>query len=675
MNEEKWIKIKNIFEINLDALKQIAFNQNIAIPKRLKKFFGELNDEAIIDKMQLHVFLAIDNLVNNKITKLLEAINYDETKFKDVIGVYRVMSVHIALLHETHYRIVSETVPEIANRQRLISNNLNIFNEARNFYLNENYLNEQALRTIVNADFESLENELLIWKNRIESSEAYKELKNKTSDIQNLLGKYEHLKLLFNTELNDLANQRIAPLELSAQALNQLVSEQINKANELSDKVTTFETKIDDIPETINQSVANRLESFSQKDNELEQKYMQINQKVDNFKSEQDNTNLANNSKFLQCKEKITSLETKSSQNEQNISVIRNKVQEANEEYKNNIKELQSSKITADYVNDKLLNIEDPTQPTHAANKKYIDGIIERVPELSTNNTFSGRNTFNDNVSFGGSLVTSSASITQNEQVTNKRYVDTKISEQAQRITAIEQSPGFTQNENVLTTQNLNAVPREMKTLTIVPASGNTASIFLSGKNNTKWEFFSDGGSRNFGVFNKSGNKYALEIKQNGEVKTFGVLNVNNNKITNLANPENEKDAVNKKYVDNLLENDRFKKLAILIEKQIKYGNTIPYGWKTETKSRLYIYTEATEVCKFLWENDFSNNEINYFFKGYFKDNEVYKKYDSYEQLKNDRFFDLYFRGFVRWLSLDEVNEYIKSDKQWPVAWNGTHLI
>ncbi|MCU9933427.1 hypothetical protein NWQ33_06215 [Mycoplasmopsis cynos] len=37
MNEEKWIKIKNIFEINLDALKQIAFNQNIAIPKRLKK--------------------------------------------------------------------------------------------------------------------------------------------------------------------------------------------------------------------------------------------------------------------------------------------------------------------------------------------------------------------------------------------------------------------------------------------------------------------------------------------------------------------------------------------------------------------------------------------------------------------------------------------------------------
>ncbi|VEU64637.1 hypothetical protein [Mycoplasmopsis cynos] len=550
MNEEKWIKIKNIFEINLDALKQIAFNQNIAIPKRLKKLFGELNDEAIIDKMQLHVFLAIDNLVNNKITKLLEAINYDETKFKDVIGVYRVMSVHIALLHETHYRIVSETVPEIANRQRLISNNLNTFNEARNFYLNENYLNEQALRTIVNADFESLENELLIWKNRIESSEVYKELKNKTSDIQNLLGKYEHLKLLFNTELNDLENQRIAPLELSAQALNQLVSEQINKANELSDKVTTFETKIDDIPETINQNVANRLESFSQKDNELEQKYMQINQKVDNFKSEQDNTNLANNSKFLQCKEKITSLETKSSQNEQNISVIRNKLQEANEEHKNNIKELQSSKITADYVNDKLLNIEDPTQPTHAANKKYIDAIIERVPELSTNNTFSGRNTFNDNVSFGGSLVTSSASITQNEQVTNKRYVDTKISEQAQRITAIEQSPGFTQNENVLTTQNLNAVPREMKTLTIVPASGNTASIFLSGKNNTKWEFFSDGGSRNFGVFNKSGNKYALEIKQNGEVKTFGVLNVNNNKITNLANPQNEKDAVNKKYVD-----------------------------------------------------------------------------------------------------------------------------
>ncbi|MCU9932453.1 hypothetical protein NWQ33_00480 [Mycoplasmopsis cynos] len=181
------------------------------------------------------------------------------------------MSVHIALLHETHYRIVSETVPEIANRQRLISNNLNTFNEARNFYLNENYLNEQALRTIVNADFESLENELLIWKNRIESSEVYKELKNKASDIQNLLGKYEHLKLLFNSELNDLANQRIAPLELSAQALNQLVSEQITKTNELSDKVTNFETKIDDIPQEINQSVANRLESFKQKDNELEQ--------------------------------------------------------------------------------------------------------------------------------------------------------------------------------------------------------------------------------------------------------------------------------------------------------------------------------------------------------------------------------------------------------------------
>ncbi|WP_155396999.1 hypothetical protein [Mycoplasmopsis canis] len=388
MDNQKWEKIKEVFNINLETLKQIAFNQNLAIPKRIKKLFDDLSDELIIDKINLHVFLAIDNLVNNKITKILESIEYDLVKFKDVVGVYRVLAVHTALLHETHYRLVSEQLPEIANRQKLIPNNLNTFNDARTFYLNENYLNEQALRTILNADFESLENELLLWKNRIENSEAYKELKNKTSDIQNLLGKYEHLKLLFKSDLERLEQVRITPLEFANIALEQTINHNSSELNTLKE---TFQEKNDELTSTT-RTANGAIELANRNQEELQTLSSKVDEKASNFesfKTEQEQENLTTNSKFQQVKEKITSLESKTEQNKQDITTIRNSIQQQNETNNSRFQVLENyntqAQATTQELRQKISELESNHSsselPENIATTEYVENKFQPLKD------------------------------------------------------------------------------------------------------------------------------------------------------------------------------------------------------------------------------------------------------------------------------------------------------
>lgn len=370
MNNEKWEKIKELFNINREALSEIAFNPNLEIPKRIKKLFEGVEDDQIIDKLEKHVFLAIDNLVNNKITKLLEAVEYDLIKFKDIVGLYRVLAVHTALLHETHFRIISEQLPEIANRQRLTPNNLNTFNEARTFYLSENYLNEQALRMLANADFENLEAEYQLWDKRLEQSAVYKELKNKTSDIQNLLGKYEHLKLLFKNDIDKLAQSRITPLEFKNIALEQTANMAMAKASELSEPIRLFTLKIEGL---------------------------------ESFKTTQEEENLTNNSKFLQVKEKITSLEGKSEQNKQDITNLRNSVQQQHEGNNTRFQVLENyqtqAQQTTQEIRQKITELEsrpNATIPENLATQAYVNERTSNLAKTNISNTFTTEQIFNN---------------------------------------------------------------------------------------------------------------------------------------------------------------------------------------------------------------------------------------------------------------------------------------
>ena len=103
--------------------------------------------------------------------------------------------------------------------------------------------------------------------------------------------------------------------------------------------------------------------------------------------------------------------------------------------------------------------------------------------------------------------------------------------------------------ENMLTAGNLNNRVREISGWIVVPGNGSgSASIYLRHPNGRMYEFFSDGNGA-FGVRDKTNNRDVFRITPN-ETIFYKELNANNLKIKNLADPNNNKDAVNKQYVD-----------------------------------------------------------------------------------------------------------------------------
>lgn len=114
----------------------------------------------------------------------------------------------------------------------------------------------------------------------------------------------------------------------------------------------------------------------------------------------------------------------------------------------------------------------------------------------------------------------------------------------AQLLAALPKTP-----ENMLTAGNLNNRAREISGWIVVPGNGSgSASIYLRHPNGRMYEFFSDGNGA-FGVRDKTNNRDVFRITPN-ETIFYKELNANNLKIKNLADPNNNKDAVNKQYVD-----------------------------------------------------------------------------------------------------------------------------
>ena len=103
--------------------------------------------------------------------------------------------------------------------------------------------------------------------------------------------------------------------------------------------------------------------------------------------------------------------------------------------------------------------------------------------------------------------------------------------------------------QNMLTSENLNSVARTLAWLTVVPWNGSvSASIFLRHPNGRTYEFFSDG-SWAFWVWDKTSDQNVMKMTTE-EAIFYRRINANNRRVTNVANPTDWQDAVNKQYLE-----------------------------------------------------------------------------------------------------------------------------
>ena len=166
--------------------------------------------------------------------------------------------------------------------------------------------------------------------------------------------------------------------------------------------------------------------------------------------------------------------------------------------------------LNVDMENNKIFGLPEPVEDQEAATKKYVDDLQTQYIDKR------GNVKFDRNINVGNNRIFAVKDPRKDYEATNKKYVDDTINKrlQEEKDTFLPQDPA--------TKEYVNEAIKQL-------AGGD---ILVSKE----------------GVF----------IKANGHYRATAPLDIDNHKMENLPDPVDEKDAVNKKYID-----ETFKELTL----------------------------------------------------------------------------------------------------------------
>lgn len=223
--------------------------------------------------------------------------------------------------------------------------------------------------------------------------------------------------------------------------------------------------------------------------------------------------------------------------------------------------------------NHKVTNVAAPTETADAANKGYVDTAVSGLTNGTTALPYVKKagDTMTGNLGMGSYMVTQISPPVENGHLTNKKYVDDKdavldaaIKKEVQdRTTAIEgiqtEIDGVTGDLsgylpltggtmtgalNVQTpTENANAATKKY----VDDAVQNAKDPALAGRVEA---LETSQAQQDTEIANLKNGTTALPYVKKAGDSMSGVLSMSNNKVTNVADPTANGDAVNKKYVD-----------------------------------------------------------------------------------------------------------------------------
>ena len=163
--------------------------------------------------------------------------------------------------------------------------------------------------------------------------------------------------------------------------------------------------------------------------------------------------------------------------------------------------------LNVDMENNKIFGLPEPVEDQEAATKKYVDDLQTQYIDKR------GNVKFDRNINVGNNRIFALKDPKKDYEATNKKYVDDTITKRLQ-----EEKDNF--------------LPQDPATKEYVDEAikGLAGGDVLVSKE---------------GVF----------IKANGHYRATAPLDIDNHKMENLPDPVDDKDAVNKKYIDGIVEN------------------------------------------------------------------------------------------------------------------------
>ena len=223
--------------------------------------------------------------------------------------------------------------------------------------------------------------------------------------------------------------------------------------------------------------------------------------------------------------------------------------------------------LNVDMEGNKIFSLPEPEQDNEPATKKYVDDL--QIYKLDKR----GNVRFDRNINVGNNKIFSLKDPKKDYEATNKKYVDDSITKRLQ-----EEKDNFLPQD---------PATKEYVDEAIKRVAGGDLLVSKEG------------------VF----------IKANGHYRATAALDIDNHKMENLPDPVDDKDAVNKKYIDGIVEDLTLKQGLIrenggfnLVDSYINmnFNNIRNLGYpkhEADAVPRKFVQDVVKEVSPFLKEN------------------------------------------------------------------------
>ena len=204
----------------------------------------------------------------------------------------------------------------------------------------------------------------------------------------------------------------------------------------------------------------------------------------------------------------------------------------------------------------KLLGLPDPKQPGEAVNKKYVDDKVQNL-FLDENDNIA----FGLNVDMEGNQVIGLPEPTQDNEPATKKYVDDLQTQNVDEKGNIKFGRNINLDRNRIFSMREPTKPSEGANKkyvddTIDKRIQEEKDTFLPQDPATKT--YVDEAIRGIAGGDLLVSKEGVFLKENGHYRATAPLDIDNQKVENVPDPVDEKDAVNKKYID-----EAFKELTL----------------------------------------------------------------------------------------------------------------